>query len=482
MKNCPNCGAQLRDEAKFCYNCGQKVFIEKPVKMIFCEECGEQIESTVKNCPFCGAEIFSHDFEDENQKNEKISVIEEEDKTSQANVFVPIVSSPATTEEQRGETEELQKEEENLLVSAIRCPQCGSTDVKMTTEKTGECLHCGAMITIDDRPKKVVNDVKVFLSNAGDVGVSFYKVKADKSEKTFIKDVYHSLAEHEDTPIDIFDYKFYPTTTEEKTVVAYRGNVHLTYSVMIGIDREVMYVEDGKRKYKTVTDWHPMSGTHEGNYIVGIRDGDVTYSETLSDENRYAGYFEHAVETAKKIEEFDGEGVVLTQKNAEAGKEALIEKAALACRYGLSGNHVSDFKYSATVDLKEIRGYVIPEYSVAYKEDEESEKTYVASAFAAGDDFVYGECPDDTRNINAYTTISNLKFTIPSIAFLLASIIVSLVVNNATVMYVVGILAIAFFVFSVLIANRIRKNVIKKNIEIKKTKMEELIQEQGLDK
>ena len=482
MKTCPNCSTQLKDEAKFCYNCGQKVFVEKP-KMVFCEECGEKIESTVKVCPYCGhtVELYELPKVEEEKSEPAEPIVQEKQVVAPPPIVVPI-TGVANVELPKQKGQEVKKEEakEENPINAIRCPQCGSTSVKMETETVGRCLHCGAGITIDDRPKNVVNNVNVFVQKKNEAVVSFYKVEKDKSGKQFIKDTYMTLAEHELTPLDIFDYQYSPVSEEEKIVVAYRGDVHLTYSAQIGIDRMVEYIENGKTKTKIVTDWHPVSGRHEGNYIVGVPDGDITYEETLMSKNEYAGLFEHAVDTAKSIKEFDGEGIVLTQSNAEAGKKALKEKAAIACKMGLAGDRIKDFSCSAIIDIQEVRGYVIPEYAMTYKENEKSEKTYVAYGYAAGDDFVYGSCPDDTRNINADTTISNLKFTIPSILLFLASIIVSLVVENLVVMYVIAFAAIAFFVFSVLISKRLRKTVIKRNIETKKKKMQELIQKQGL--
>ena len=47
---CPNCGASLAPNAKFCGECGQPVKREK-----FCTECGAKMEGSPKFCPECGA-------------------------------------------------------------------------------------------------------------------------------------------------------------------------------------------------------------------------------------------------------------------------------------------------------------------------------------------------------------------------------------------------------------------------------------------
>lgn len=471
MKTCPNCSTQLRDEAKFCYNCGQKVFVEKP-RLIFCEECGAQIEITAQKCPFCGVPVILPESElagkPANMAKETISP----DKP----VAYPVAVSQFPTRD--GDNAKVEKITEGKLVNAIICSQCGSTSVKMETETVGRCLHCGATIALDNRPQKVINHVNV-VGEKRSTSVGFFKVKKDKSEKQFQVDAFKTLANHDYTPLDIFEYTYLPVTEEEKHLVAYRGDVHLTYSAQVGIDRTIEYMENGQRKTKKVTDWHPVSGMYEGNFSVGLPEGDLTYEESIEDENLYADYYEHATDTAKSIEEFDGEGIVITQKNQEVAKERLKGKAASACKGGITGDHVRDFNYSATVDLQEIRGYIIPQYTMQYKKNEKSENMFFASAYAAGDDMVYGNCPDDTRNINADTTISNLKFTIPAILLFIATCVVSLVVDNLVIAYVMLIASIGYFIFSVLIPKVLRKKVIAKNKEIKNKRLESFLRQKG---
>ena len=49
---CPNCGASIDVNSKFCSNCGNK--IEIPQKKKFCSECGAQLDPGAKFCSECG--------------------------------------------------------------------------------------------------------------------------------------------------------------------------------------------------------------------------------------------------------------------------------------------------------------------------------------------------------------------------------------------------------------------------------------------
>ena len=55
MRYCENCGAELRDSAKFCSSCGSSCkIIETEKKVRFCENCGSKLEGDDLFCPECG--------------------------------------------------------------------------------------------------------------------------------------------------------------------------------------------------------------------------------------------------------------------------------------------------------------------------------------------------------------------------------------------------------------------------------------------
>lgn len=55
MRCCENCGAELRDSAKFCSSCGSSCEISEAEKKVkFCENCGSKLESDDLFCPECG--------------------------------------------------------------------------------------------------------------------------------------------------------------------------------------------------------------------------------------------------------------------------------------------------------------------------------------------------------------------------------------------------------------------------------------------
>lgn len=52
MKECPKCGNQLNDTAKFCGKCGEQY--EEPKPKNICIKCGAKLKEGAKFCTFCG--------------------------------------------------------------------------------------------------------------------------------------------------------------------------------------------------------------------------------------------------------------------------------------------------------------------------------------------------------------------------------------------------------------------------------------------
>jgi len=98
---CTYCNTELRDGAKFCPKCGNKVVIQEPVKeekaTIICEKCGTEYEKEFVVCPSCG------------------------------NIY----------EEKQTEVQEVSK--------APICPTCG----KETVPGKAFCKYCGTKLSIE---------------------------------------------------------------------------------------------------------------------------------------------------------------------------------------------------------------------------------------------------------------------------------------------------------------------------------------------
>ncbi|MCK4757572.1 MAG: tetratricopeptide repeat protein, partial [Thermoplasmata archaeon] len=69
--SCAKCSADLNDNAKFCFNCGEEVILPEPetvkpgeVGMFFCSECGAEVDEDVDECGECGAYLADEEEED----------------------------------------------------------------------------------------------------------------------------------------------------------------------------------------------------------------------------------------------------------------------------------------------------------------------------------------------------------------------------------------------------------------------------------
>ncbi len=53
MTSCTNCQGDLREDAKFCDHCGEKVVPPEPKKLI-CVQCQRELRDEAKFCDHCG--------------------------------------------------------------------------------------------------------------------------------------------------------------------------------------------------------------------------------------------------------------------------------------------------------------------------------------------------------------------------------------------------------------------------------------------
>ncbi|MBD5129721.1 MAG: zinc ribbon domain-containing protein [Ruminococcaceae bacterium] len=58
-KCCSECGAELKQDAKFCAKCGAPVQNVPEEEKIFCPECGVELEQNAEFCPECGTPLQS---------------------------------------------------------------------------------------------------------------------------------------------------------------------------------------------------------------------------------------------------------------------------------------------------------------------------------------------------------------------------------------------------------------------------------------
>lgn len=107
---CKKCGAELRDGALFCRECGAKVEPDKP-KIRFCRECGSKLEDGAKFCTECGTKInidFTRDISARPKEREPESVnkVEQIEESDENEFFAPQEDTEALIEDIEDETEE----------------------------------------------------------------------------------------------------------------------------------------------------------------------------------------------------------------------------------------------------------------------------------------------------------------------------------------------------------------------------------------
>ena len=392
-------------------------------------------------------------------------------------------------------------------VKTISCPQCGSTDVNMTSETQGVCKDCGAKFTVQQRidTQNVYNEVHVHNESEQKENVDTCLksvITPEFSQKDFIRNAWISLAK-EDAPIEVFSENFDDVSIIGHQVVIDYVAVDTAYQVSIGYDRQEPYIDyetyyekepyiayekqynsttkqyeerqvtkykDVKKqrqvtKYRTVTDWSALNGTHstqstavaenvrglyldEELFVSSFRSMKESSSAPVSDEE------------ASKLEVSDA-----TQKEITSEHSDNIGRSV---RNSLPGDHYRNLDWNVT-NVTEATTSLLktPEFEA---EISYNGKTYKKHAFPFGKMEIGGDRIENEVSLEAITSDMKSKLykkisdrreeidkniskttngiSLLTIALLALSIIFSIFVRSTTFVVIAFVIAVGFFVFN----------------------------------
>ena len=382
-------------------------------------------------------------------------------------------------------------------VKTIACPQCGSTDVNMTSETHGICKSCGAKFAVQPRieTQNVYNEIHVDGSSESQDLCVKAEIKPAYTKDQFIRKAWITLAS-EDAPLEIFNENFSEVKEIDHQVLMESIEVDVAFQASIGYDRQESYTKyetyyekesytdynkDGKpftqyrtvektrpvTKYKTVTDWRPLNGNLSKSSKVIIEN-----MEEQAD-GFYPWSFEQSFRgiSAESIIPLDG----AAGDNMKMSDDARDNAAALhlyningAVQRSLPGDHYKDldWKISKITDSTTAL-YKTKEYKTTICMNGE---TYEKRGFPFGEMAIVGSKIENEMGLDAVTgkmkselesKINDRKnainkniskatngISILTIGLLVASILVSVLIKSTPLVVGVFAIAVAAFVFN----------------------------------
>lgn len=234
---------------------------------------------------------------------------------------------------------------------------------------------------------------------------SVFTVKKEICEDDFLRAVLVKLAASSKTPVDVVNARFGAVQESIREVILGNAYVQTDYTASVGYDRTEHYMTTEKKydsktkeyyyvnvpKTRTVTDWHPYSGSISGEKVcAAFNENDCTM----------AGLVQHDL-LAKVITTTDDDSVV-------PGGEARVSPLALEtvkenCAFFVHGDieypgdRVKDKRYQDQVTVDDsLSCYRLPFYEVDFTYNG---KQYRASGFACGVSNVMAEMPIEDISI-----------------------------------------------------------------------------------
>lgn len=325
------------------------------------------------------------------------------------------------------------------------------------------------------------------------------KVKAELTKEDFLRDTLIKLSNNEGTPLDILDSNFGEIEESQDEYLSVHADVDINYTCQIGNDRKEeywdkeTYYENGVKKYRevkktrTVTDWSPFSGSNKSEEIaiVANKNTDILHNCRI---NRNA---RAALRTSNKenweVLSFNGENDDENNFN-DINLDALRQAKSICMdesfeRVRLPGDHQKDKDYHGTVKVKEITGYLLPEYSLQYKY---KDNTYRATCFAFGEANSNCTAPTEHEKVEKLAKRKAKPFLWSGIGAILLAVVFAIcsgfVASGVfTALYILSFLGGIGLILTYFFIQRKFKNNIYKNRQQEKIKLlNEALEKRGL--
>lgn len=368
---------------------------------------------------------------------------------------------------------------EEMETKAIRCPQCGSTDVTMFTEDLGKCNNCDANVILP-KTKEVVNVKNEFhIEQSAKKDVSYGVIKKEYSGSDFLRKTLISIASDPRTPENILSSSFEPVKVSTEQYLMVDGDASITYSATIGYDKKIEYREWDKykkeyvKKTKTETEWQPYSGIHSGNYVECVNN--VAGDKISIMENQFV----LSMMSIKKGSIVDVQDVDFKAVMPEEPQLNAIERAKRKMRYSceaeakhnLPGDRNKDFHANGTAKINSITSLSAPVYNIDYTY---SGKKIRNKAFAFGNYNRIGGTVDTSQNImNAVNEKTKIFDIISIVGFSAVALLmlISIIAGWSGLLTLFCLPCIGWKVFTYLNFKKIINNIVQINQENKKASL-----------
>ncbi len=329
-----------------------------------------------------------------------------------------------------------------------------------------------------------------------------YVIDSEYTKEDFLRRAWVQLAK-EKIAEEVFDLDFSEVKEKERVILNESGNAKVSYSASVGYDRQEPYIDyESYRekvgdkyvtrqrqvtKYKTVTDWSPISGETSVECFSYVQNDDeypdvnIRRFKNCMYSAKIGIQHEAAEDVAKRVE--------VSQRAKSESAEKLKESAGSAVRRHLPGDQDRDFSYGIKdLEVTNSELYIVKEYSATIKV---GEKCYTKTAYPFGDSVVFGDDIPVKADIDKeiekekkslYTTVWEKSCNTVFLSMILSvvSILVSLLIPVTSIMVIAVLVAAGAFAYS-LVFSKITETATEKAIDEKCKEYSEKFAEKQTD-
>ena len=391
-----------------------------------------------------------------------------------------------------------------IQIKAIKCPQCGSTDVRAISSTRFICGFCSAQFIVDEGNARKENEDYV----ETEPDPIKYEIHAEFSKKEFLRESWICLAA-EDAPLEIFCKDFSEVNTVSHEVFVESFTAEIAYRAGIGYDRsdsfidydtyyeKQPYTDYEKRfnsstglyethavtkynevkkqrpitRYRTVTDWTLTNGDYTTDTHVFVEN----VEGQKFDDKRFLSNVPHIKSSLiEELPEEKAKTIAVSESTRQEANKMHANNITTALQTALPGDHNRDVSWKITKASNYTRSiYVIPEFESTIGLNGYN---CTKRAFPFGELKVVGNKIKNStsresaikqkkaefentksmrlKNVDANVAKNTLPLSLATIGLLTFSIIVSLFARVTVLNVLFYLIALAAFIYNTIYVNR----------------------------
>lgn len=255
------------------------------------------------------------------------------------------------------------------MAKAIKCSNCGSSDLKLMSLDYAICENCKTKISLKKpaKTKIIKNEIHVNDNNLNGVKtVKKFRLEEKMSKEEFFRTEMIDLATKIDSVQNIFDTDFSDVQITYRTIDVIEVCTEINLSASVGYYRRYA----NGNSYTKWSAYHDKKKVYNSNSIIKNK-RDYEFDERLEPLEENFAYWLRNKDAKECGDEIADEKTNYPNEYQISSSIKKCEAEAIqSCKNNIPGDSLKDFTYDCNSYVTDVKCYEIPEYTIDFDYDD----------------------------------------------------------------------------------------------------------------